>query len=123
MQSLSKEDILNPIVAEHGETIYELLGREIGDSSKRHSIAQVTIQPGDASLLHYHPEAEESYFILKGKARILIGDEEMVIKAGDAVLIKAPNPHKIINIGEKILEFLAICVPAWEPNNSVYLKE
>ncbi len=123
MNILRKEDIVTPISTKHGETIYELLGREVGESSERHSIAQVTILPGDASLLHYHPKAEESYFILKGKAKILIGEEETVIEHGHTVLIKALTPHKIVNIGEGILEFLAICVPAWEPNNTVWLEE
>ncbi len=76
-----------------------------------------------ASLLHYHPEAEESYYILNGKARMLIGDEEMELERGHTVLIKAPIPHKIINISEEMLEFLAICIPAGEPTNSVYLEK
>ncbi len=31
--------------------------------------------------------------------------------------------HKVVNVGEENLEFLSICVPAWEPSNSVFLEE
>ena len=82
-------------------------------------MAHLLIPPGKASLLPYHPEAEESYYIVSGKAHILIGEQESTISAGQIVLIPPKNLHQIRNIGEDDLEFLAICVPAWEPSNTV----
>jgi mannose-6-phosphate isomerase-like protein (cupin superfamily) len=121
MHKHSAEDV-TPIVSQHGEIVYELIGNAAG-ATQRHSVAYVVIPPGKASLLHYHPEAEESYYILKGYGRILLGDEQETIKTGESVLIPSPKPHKIINIGEENLEFIAVCVPAWEPANSVYLDD
>jgi mannose-6-phosphate isomerase-like protein (cupin superfamily) len=111
-----------PLVTLHGEIIYELIGRAVGQPTDRHSVAYVTLAPGKASLLHYHPEAEESYVILQGKARLLLADEEAILSPGHIVLIPSPQPHKIMSIGETDLAFLAFCVPAWEPTNTVFLE-
>lgn len=121
MPPLAPADV-TPIVTAHGETVYELLGRASPQTSDRHSVALVTLPPGKASLLHYHPDAEESYIILRGQARLRLGNEEMYLEAGQTVLIPAPQPHKIWNIGSDALEFMAVCVPAWEPTNSVFLE-
>jgi mannose-6-phosphate isomerase-like protein (cupin superfamily) len=123
MHTRSIDDI-SPITTPHGELIRELIGRTATEGSvPRHSVAYIVLPPGKSSLLHYHPEAEESYYILSGWARVLIGEEEVVMAAGTAVLIPAPQPHKITNIGSEDLTFLAICVPAWEPDNSVFLED
>jgi mannose-6-phosphate isomerase-like protein (cupin superfamily) len=122
MLSLTVTNV-SPITTPHGELIRELIGRTATKGfAPRHSVAHIVLPPGKSSLLHYHPEAEESYYILSGRARVLIGEEEVVMVAGTAVLIPAPQPHKITNIGSEVLTFLAICVPAWEPDNSVFLE-
>jgi mannose-6-phosphate isomerase-like protein (cupin superfamily) len=123
MHAYSIDDV-SPITTPHGELIRELIGRTATKGfAPRHSVAHIVLPPGKSSLLHYHPEAEESYYILSGWARVLIGEEEVVLTAGTAVLIPAPQPHKITNIGSDNLTFLAVCVPAWEPDNSVFLED
>jgi uncharacterized RmlC-like cupin family protein len=88
-------DNVSPITTPHGELIRELIGRTATEgSAPRHSVAHIVLPPGKSSLLHYHPEAEESYYILSGQARVLIGEEEVVMVAGTAVLIPPPNPTK-----------------------------
>ncbi len=89
---------------------------------ERHSVAFVRIPAGKASRLHYHPEAEESYYILRGQARIQVGENEAAVGPGDGVLIPSREPHKIWNSGDQDLEFLATWVPAWEPKNTVWLE-
>jgi len=119
MHVLSRQDVV-PLETEHGEIIYELVGRGVGTPTERHSVACVTMPPGKSSLLHSHPIAEESYFILQGKARMIVNHEQAVLSPGQAVLIPPDHAHQIINIGQTDLEFLAICVPAWEPTNTVF---
>jgi len=112
---------VSPLITDHGEIIHELIGRAANAQSERHSVAYVTIPPGKTSLLHKHPEAEESYFVLKGQARMQVGEDVYDVDPGNGILILTETPHKISNIGEVDLEFLAFCVPAWEPENTVYL--
>lgn len=122
MYKYSSHNVMR-IDSEHGETVYELIGPNAGDPAKRHSLAYVEILPGKSSLLHYHPDAEESYYILEGQAEIIIDDEQETIEAGESVLIPSPKKHKIINNGNEPLKFIAVCVPAWEPTNSIFLEK
>lgn len=122
MHIFSKAQVSSPLVTPHGEIIYELLGRDFSERTDRHSVAHVDLPPGKSSLLHVHPDAEESYYILNGKARIRVGEEESTITSGHIVLIPSGMPHKISNIGDGNLEFLVTCVPAWEHHNTVPLE-
>jgi len=116
----TSKDMTLPLSSEHGEVIYEMIGRTTDDPTERHSLAYVVIPPGKSSLLHSHPIAEESYYVLRGAGRFLLADEERILLPGQAVVIPPTKPHQIFNSGETDLEFLAFCVPAWEPTNSVY---
>ena len=119
MNPMSK-DRARPLVSAHGEVVYELIGRTVGEPTERHSLAYVVLPPGKASLLHTHPVAEESYYLLRGRGRFILADEERILLPGEAVVIPPTKPHQIFNSGDTDLEFLAVCVPAWEPTNSVY---
>ena len=56
--------------SEHGEVVFEFFGTAAGHSNT-HSLAQIVIPPGKASRKHYHPVAEESYYILSGTAQLV----------------------------------------------------
>jgi mannose-6-phosphate isomerase-like protein (cupin superfamily) len=120
--NLSSKETAPPLTSAHGEIIYELIGTGIGDSTDLHSMAYIVIPPGKSSLLHYHPIAEESYYFLKGEGKLLIENKETIVSPGQAVLIQPTKKHKIFSIGKADLEFLAFCVPAWEPTNTVFLE-
>lgn len=120
----TRKENVTAIPSAHGEVIYELIGRACGPSfeSQRHSVAYVDLPPQKSSLLHYHPVAEESYYILSGTGLMMLNDERFEVRAGDTILIKPTTRHQIFNTSStETLSFLAICVPAWEPSNSVYV--
>ncbi|GAB4572101.1 MAG: hypothetical protein Kow0077_10640 [Anaerolineae bacterium] len=117
----SKEDC-TPLVSEHGEIVYELMGSAAG-GTVQHSVAHIELPPGKASLKHYHPVAEESYIILKGVALLELDGETFNLSAGQAVAITPGTVHRIANPGPEPLHFLAVCVPAWTPDNSIYYVE
>ena len=118
-----KEKVTEPFVTPVGEIIHELIGLATDDSSKIHSVAHITMAPGASSRKHYHPESEESFYILAGRARMHVDKEEAELKPGEVVLIPPGKGHKIVSIGDRDLEFLAVCVPAWIPSNTVWLEE
>jgi mannose-6-phosphate isomerase-like protein (cupin superfamily) len=122
MHIYSKNQVSSPIDHGYGEKIYEILGRDFDEKTENHSVAHVLIAPRKSSRLHLHPVAEESYYILSGKARVQVGEEESIVSSGQIILIPPGKSHKIENIGEEALEFLAICVPAWQQGNTKYLE-
>lgn len=124
MRYIRKDQVVKPFENYTGEKIYEMIGApvELGEA-KYHSFGHTVIPPNCMSRLHYHPIAEETYYILKGKAKITIDEQTLILEPEDAVLIQQNEKHQIFNVGDEDLEFLVICAPAWEPNNSVYLDE
>jgi mannose-6-phosphate isomerase-like protein (cupin superfamily) len=111
---------VDPFTSEHGEIIHELIGHTAGGTAT-YSLAQISIPPGKASRKHYHPVAEESYHILSGTGCLELDGETVVLGPGDAVAILPDQVHQIFNVGETDLILTAICVPAWTPDNSVFL--
>lgn len=111
---------LTGVGSPHGEVVYELIGQAAG-GSQRHSLAQIVLPPGKASRKHYHPVAEESYYILSGSAEIELDGQRAALGPGDSIILPAPQVHQIRNTGESDLVLLAVCIPAWTPDNSVYL--
>ncbi|TAL48541.1 cupin domain-containing protein [archaeon] len=124
MMLITRKDKTKPFNNPTGEHIYEMIGRSknLGGATK-HSFGHVIILPKGSSRPHYHTEAEETYYILKGNAKMVVDGREYFLSAGDAVFIQPPERHQIFNEGEEDLEFLVVCVPAWESNNSVYIDE
>ena len=100
-----------------GEVIQELLGLQAGGATG-HSLAKITIPAGKASEAHFHKKSEESYLILSGSATMVIDGEKFDLKSGEAVLIEPMEVHQIANSGNDDLAFLAVCVPAWQPDDS-----
>jgi mannose-6-phosphate isomerase-like protein (cupin superfamily) len=59
---------------------------------------------------HYHEDMDEVFIILSGKVKIETGGEEEILEVGDAVFIPMKEIHKMENIGEKDVNYLAIGV-------------
>ena len=109
------------------ERILKALGEVSGASGawgmvagqvRSHSLAQITIAPGKASSPHFHEHSEESYFILSGEASLEIDHQKISLLPGEAILIEPYEVHKISNQSNQDLVFIAVCVPAWSPDDS-----
>jgi mannose-6-phosphate isomerase-like protein (cupin superfamily) len=66
------------------------------------------MEPGKAFSPHYHEDMEEIFLILRGKARIRIGEGAAEIKSQEAVVILPRDVHEMQNTGEEDLEYLAL---------------
>jgi mannose-6-phosphate isomerase-like protein (cupin superfamily) len=117
MHITNKSNLTDLIDNPHGEAVQEILGLQAG-GVQSHSLARMTIAPGKSSLPHFHKESEESYLILSGKAKLVIDAKSFELSPGDAVLIEPDEVHQIFNPAKQDLVFLAVCVPAWQPEDS-----
>jgi mannose-6-phosphate isomerase-like protein (cupin superfamily) len=122
MKISRKTDLPKMISNPKGEDIQEILGLA-ADNVNSHSLAEITIPPGNASSLHFHKFSEESYLILSGEAAIKIDDQIFTLKPGEAVLIEPRETHQILNQKDENLLFIAVCVPAWSPADSFDVEE
>lgn len=119
---ITNPDTTQPVESPSGEIVRELGGASAGGLGE-HSVAHISLPPGKSAARHYHPEHEESYFILGGTGQMEIDGVVQRLKAGDMVAIQRNQVHKIWNEGADDLVFLAMCAPPWTPTCSVFLED
>jgi mannose-6-phosphate isomerase-like protein (cupin superfamily) len=79
-------DRAEPFVTKDGSTIRELLGLPTSPLVRNQSLAEATLDAGQATERHYHRESEEIYFLLDGGGLLEVDGESREVGAGDAVL-------------------------------------
>jgi len=87
-------DNCRPFTTEDGSEIRELLAHR-NSSIRNQSLAEATLRMGQSTRAHYHPKADESYYILRGEGRMKIGGEERRVGACGAFAIPAGTPDRI----------------------------
>jgi mannose-6-phosphate isomerase-like protein (cupin superfamily) len=118
MHTSNREQIKEPFRAPLGEVIYELVGNAAAQGgTAKHSLAQVVVPAGKLSPRHVHRVSEESYFLLKGRARMIIDGREFSLSPGEACLIMPGEVHQVFNDEDETLEFLVVCAPPWTPDD------
>jgi mannose-6-phosphate isomerase-like protein (cupin superfamily) len=80
---------------------------------------EVILPPGKGSLLHYHPEVEEVYYLLWGEAEMEVDGQVEMVGPGDVVVIPPGSTHHIRSLSDKEVILLATCAPAWMPGCEV----
>lgn len=56
-----------------------------------------SIPAASSNEMHTHDDGDEVIYIIKGEMRILIEDEEAILKQSDAVLVRKGQIHQIFN--------------------------
>ena len=105
-------------ITKDGSEIRELLAHR--NSAIRHqSLAEARLPVGASTQEHFHPRAEEIYYITHGTGRMRIETETRDVKAGDAIAIPPGRKHKLWNTGAETLRLLCCCAPAYEHSDTV----
>lgn len=104
--------------------IKEILHNKNDNINFDFSLAHASLEIGEKSLCHVLEKSLEIYFILKGKGRMFIDDEDKIVESNDTIIIPAGAKQFIENIGETKLEFLCIVSPPWsEEDEKLCLKK
>jgi len=116
-------DIVNlknapPFITKDGSEIRELLAHR-NSSIRNQSLAEARLPVGGSTQEHYHPVAEEIYYITQGAGRIRIETELREVVAGDAIAIRPGQKHKLWNTGTEPLRLLCCCAPAYEHADTI----
>ena len=115
---LANLDDLEAFTTLDGSTIREIAGPS-WTPARNQSLAEATVPVGGATTAHYHRTTEELYFFTAGTGRMLLGDEERDVRAGDCVVIPPGAEHKLINTGTEPLVLLCACAPAYSDEDTV----
>lgn len=61
---------------------------------------------------------DEVYYVVRGRARMRVGAEEQVVKAGSVIFVEAKVEHRFFDISEE-LEVLVFFAPAESAQNDL----
>jgi mannose-6-phosphate isomerase-like protein (cupin superfamily) len=101
-------------VTKDGSTIREL------HHTQAQSLAEATLEPGQATERHYHRASEEIYFVLKGQGEMELDGETRFLRPGDAVLIPPGAWHTLENNGTSELRILCCCAPPYAHDDTFF---
>jgi len=115
-------DAVAAFTTKDGSEIRELLAHR-NSAIRNQSLAEARIPVGGSTLEHFHPKAEEIYFITAGSGKMRIENETRDVNIGDAIAIPAGLKHKIWNTGGNVLRLLCCCAPAYEHADTILTEE
>jgi len=90
------------------------------DEAPNFALRRFTMQPGGGMPRHLN-EVEHEQYVLRGRARVGIGDEVFEVAADDVVYIPAGVPHWYEATGDEAFEFL--CVVPNRPDSIRILED
>ena len=70
--------------------------------------------PGPPRLIaprHVHHSDDEAWYVLEGRLRVQVGDEEVEATAGAGVLVRRGTPHTYWNPGPGPVRYLLVMTP------------
>ena len=107
-----------PFITLDGSEIRELAGVPAGNAANQ-SLAQATVPPGGSTEAHFHRASEELYLFTAGGGRMILGEEEAAVRAGDCVVIPPGTAHQLVNDGDEPLVLLCCCAPPYTDADTV----
>lgn len=107
-----------PFITKDGSEIRELLAHR-NSVIRNQSLAEARLPVGASTQEHFHPRAEEIYYITHGTGRIRMEGESHDVGPGDAIAIPPGQRHKLWNTGGEVLRLLCCCAPAYEHTDTV----
>jgi mannose-6-phosphate isomerase-like protein (cupin superfamily) len=78
------------------------------DSDSPLTVGIAEIQAGQSNPLHLHANSDEVIYVLSGSCEQRVGDETVILKAGDVLRIPAGTPHQAKALGKEPLKSIVI---------------
>ncbi len=104
---------LEAFTTKDGSTIREYL------HTPAQSLAEATLEAGQATQRHYHRLSEEIYLIVEGGGRMEVDGEEREVGADDAILIPPGAWHTLV-AGPAGARLLCCCVPPYSHDDTYF---
>jgi quercetin dioxygenase-like cupin family protein len=92
-----------------GPLTFKVRGRQTGG---RLTAFENEIAPGDGPPLHAHANEDESWYVIEGELRFMLGDELSRAPAGSFVFVPRGTPHCFQNVGDSPARILVLFNPS-----------
>ena len=84
-----------------------------GDDHSGFKVKQIGVYPGKRLSLQSHDQRHEHWVIVKGRAKVRVGDEEKIFDPNQHIYIPVKALHRIENIGEEELQFIEVQIGSY----------
>lgn len=81
-----------------------------GLNDKGRLFAVFSLEPGSSIGKHTHIDESEIYFILDGEGLVYDNGKDETVTSGDVVMTKSGETHSIKNVGQTVLNFIALII-------------
>ncbi|WP_297069900.1 mannose-1-phosphate guanylyltransferase/mannose-6-phosphate isomerase [Thermococcus sp.] len=76
------------------------------EENDRYKIKRLTVLPGKKLSLQMHYHRSEHWVVVRGTARVAVGDREILLRPGESTFIPAGVRHRLENPGRIVLEVI-----------------
>ena len=104
---------VEPYTTKDGSTIRELHHTPV------QSLAEASLDPGQATQRHYHARTEEIYLITAGGGVLEVDGDSRAVGDGDAVLIPPGAWHELV-AGPSGVRLLCMCAPPYSHEDTFF---
>jgi len=110
VKALKKDPRLSKYAQTH-PLVYRPWGSfiELG-KGERYKIKKIRVKPGGKLSLQMHYHRSEHWIVVKGTAKVTIGDRELFVHENESVFIPKTTPHRLENPGKVPLEVIEVQV-------------
>lgn len=97
------------IEAEEHKTIYRPWGEyTILEEGPRYKIKRIVVKPNEQLSLQMHHHRSEHWIVVRGTAKVFIGDREVFIHENESAYVPKSTPHRLENPGKVPLEMIEV---------------
>ncbi len=94
--------------------------RQVLYTAPHSQLVLMSLLPGEEIGLEVHNDVDQFFRFEKGSGKIVLGGEETIIGAGDAVIVPAGTKHNVINTSAaEELKLYTIYSPANHPDGTI----
>jgi mannose-1-phosphate guanylyltransferase/mannose-6-phosphate isomerase len=73
-----------------------------------YKIKRIVVKPGEKLSLQMHHHRSEHWVVIKGTAKVTIGDRVMYVHENESVYVPKSTPHRLENPGKIPLEIIEV---------------
>ena len=85
--------------------------RKVLFTGEKSQLVVMDIPPGGEAGLEVHKHVEQTLFILRGQAKVVLDDEESTVSLGDVVVVTPGTKHNFTNTGTEALKIYTLYAP------------
>lgn len=101
-----------PVISNAEQTMQRhevaLLGEETGGALIFRS---QDVEPGQGTPLHKHLEQDETFHIIEGEFRFVVGEQAIIVSEGTTLFVPRNTPHSLLNIGDSKTKIISALTP------------